>query len=483
MTADGAWVGTGAGAPPVRDDGESYGAAVDIATLRACGRGGRGGMRGVPVHIAHVDDTPSPPTAAPGPPNEGLGALFVRFLRFGLLAWGGPVAQIAMIREQLVERERWIPRARFNRVLAVYQALPGPEAHELCVYFGMLARGRGGAVVAGLGFMLPGLVLMLALSWAYVRLGLGSPLWRGALLGCQGAVVALIVRAVVRIGGGALSSPMLWGVAVGSVVAQLAGVDPILVLALSGVANALWVRSRSRGGDAHPLVLALPPLAGLAHALRLTESVQLAAPTWVGTLPRMAIAAASASTAAPFVPAVADVLPSLVTLFASGLRAGLLTFGGAYTAIPFLRADAVLGGGWMTDAQFVDGLALSSVLPAPFIIFSTFVGYLGGGLPGALVLTAGVFLPAFAFTLAGHDQLERLVERPGTHAFLDGVTAGVVGVIAVTAWTVGQGVLDSALPVATFVCAMVALFRFRAPATVAWVVGGAALLGMVVARG
>jgi chromate transporter len=137
----------------------------------------------------------------------------------------------------------------------------------------------------------------------------------------------------------------------------------------------------------------------------------------------------------------------------------------------------------MTDAQFVDGLALSSVLPAPFIIFSTFVGFLGGGLIGALVLTAGVFLPAFAFTLAGHDQLERLVERPGTHAFLDGVTAGVVGVIAVTAWTVGQGVLTSALPVATFVCAMVALFRFRAPATVAWVMGGAALLGMVVARG
>jgi chromate transporter len=423
-------------------------------------------LEGGGVHIPVMTDVHAAEPAPGGVPNEGLWSLFRRFLRFGLLAWGGPVAQIAMIREQLVEREQWISRERFNRVLAVYQALPGPEAHELCVYFGMLARGRAGAIVAGLGFMLPGLVLMLLLSWAYVRFGLVSPLWRGALLGCQGAVVALIVRATVRIGGGALSSPMLWGIAVAAVGAQLAGGNAIVVLALAGAVHATWARRGTPGPDGRHGGLASPallsPLSQLVPALQLPVAVQLTA---------------SAAAALP------AALPTLTELLASGLRAGLLTFGGAYTAIPFLRADAVVGGGWMTDAQFVDGLALSSVLPAPFIIFSTFVGFLGGGLIGALVLTAGVFLPAFAFTLAGHDQLERLVERPGTHAFLDGVTAGVVGVIAVTAWTVGQGVLTSALPVATFVCAMVALFRFRAPATVAWVMGGAALLGMVVARG
>ena len=145
-------------------------------------------------------------------PHESYGRLFLRFLHFGFLAWGGPVAQIAMIREALVEDERWISSERFNRVLGVYQALPGPEAHELCVYFGMLSRGRPGAIVAGLGFMLPGLLLMLALSWCYVEFGLGSSLWRGAMIGCQGAVTALIVRAVLHIGRHALTTRALWSV-------------------------------------------------------------------------------------------------------------------------------------------------------------------------------------------------------------------------------------------------------------------------------
>src|SRR5918997_2836446 len=99
------------------------------------------------------------------PPHESYGRLFLRFLRFGLLAWGGPVAQIAMIRKELVDEERWLPSARFNRLLAVYQVLPGPEAHELAVHLGMLRGGRLGGLLAGLGFMLPGFVLMFLLSW------------------------------------------------------------------------------------------------------------------------------------------------------------------------------------------------------------------------------------------------------------------------------------------------------------------------------
>ncbi|MBK8645091.1 MAG: chromate efflux transporter [Gemmatimonadetes bacterium] len=365
--------------------------------------------------------------AVEGVPNESLGALFVRFLRFGLLAWGGPVAQIAMIREQLVDRERWISRERFHRVLAVYQALPGPEAHELCAYFGMLARGRSGAIVAGLGFMLPGFALMLLLSWSYVRFGVDSPLWRGAMLGCQGAVAALIVRAVVRLGQHALSTRRLGVIAVAAAASQFAGANGIVVLALLASRTPAPARGRR---------------------------------------PRLWLPA-------PLVANAVVVAPSIMTLFGSGLRAGLLTFGGAYTAIPFLRSDAVITGRWMTDAQFLDGLALSSVLPAPFIIFSTFVGT-GGGMVGAVVVTAGVFLPAFAFTLVGHDQLERIVETPSTHDFLDGVTAGVVGIIAVTAWSVG-GDAHSPLAVVTFVGALAAS---PVGPTVAWVMGGAALIGV-----
>src|SRR5215210_783647 len=148
------------------------------------------------------------------PPSQSYLQLFLRFLRFGLLAWVGPVAQLAMIRQKLVEEERWISPERFNRILAVYQVLPGPEAHELCVYFGMLSRGRIGAVLAGLGFMLPGFVLMFALSWAYVRFGLKADGVAAVFAAVQVAVAALIVRAVFRIGGHVVTNRWLWGIAI-----------------------------------------------------------------------------------------------------------------------------------------------------------------------------------------------------------------------------------------------------------------------------
>jgi chromate transporter len=175
--------------------------------------------------------------------------------------------------------------------------------------------------------------------------------------------------------------------------------------------------------------------------------------------------------------------PSLPGLLWSGLRSGLLTFGGAYTAIPFLQRDAVVTGAWMTNAQFLDGLALSGLIPAPLIIFSTFVGYLGGGLPGALVLTAGIFFPAFAFTLLGHDFFERWLHHPRLRSFLEGVTAGVVGLIAAT--TVGLSLvsLDSRAAVAIFAVALGVLFRWHSKFLIPLVIGAAALAGLLLQVG
>src|SRR5688572_3287374 len=160
----------------------------------------------------------------PGAPAESLLRLFRRFLRFGLLAFGGPVAQIAMVRQALVDDERWIESARFNRLLAVMQVLPGPEAHELCVHMGILARGRIGGLLAGLGFMLPGFVLMLACAWAYVEWIAGRPGLDGLLLGAQVAVLAVIARSVQRIGEHILVDWLLAGLALLAAVATLAGV-------------------------------------------------------------------------------------------------------------------------------------------------------------------------------------------------------------------------------------------------------------------
>jgi chromate transporter len=403
----------------------------------------------IPSHPSALDEEIA------GPPSLSYVQLFVRFLRFGLLAWGGPVAQIAMLRQELVEEERWVSRVRFNRVLAVYQVLPGPEAHELCVYFGYLARGQLGGILAGLGFMLPGLVLMLLLSWFYVAIGLTSPLFAALFAGCQVAVGALIIRAVHRIGEHVMSNRWLWGIAFGAGIGQLLNVPFYLTLGAAALIGTLSARRQYAWAG-------LVSVVSVAGALALALLIHPAAPELVT---RKAMEASS-----------------VLSLWLSGLRAGLLTFGGAYTAIPFVQRDAVEVGGWMTNAQFLDGLALSGILPAPLVIFVTFVGYLGGGLAGALAMTVGMFLPAFAFTLVGHDLMEQIVERPAIHAALDGVAAGVVGLIAATALQLLPVTLTNFPRVAIFLAALVVAYRWKAKWVVLVIVGGAGLLGLLLLR-
>jgi chromate transporter len=400
-------------------------------------------------------------------PPEPLLRLFLRFLRFGALAWGGPVAQIGMIRQELVDEERWITREHFNRILAVYQVLPGPEAHELCVYFGMLSRGRAGGFLAGLGFMLPGFLLMFALSAWYVR-GVQSPLLQAAFFGIQPAVIALIVRAVVRIGQHALTTPWLWGIAVVAAVAHLVGTSFWVTLPWSGLFY-LFVISRRRALAAMAIALLIAGVL-LVSGLRVTsEDVRREGPVPQGTI--TSTATDGHERRAP-----------LSRLFGSGLRSGLLTFGGAYTVLPFLQHDAVEAGQWMTAAEFLDGVALSGILPAPFIIFSTFVGYLGGGPIGALVLTIGIFLPAFGFTLLAHGYLERVVQHPAVHAFLDGVTAGVVGLIAATSVQLFRVGVHDLITLLIFVICLTVLQRWKARGAVAAVVLGAAAGGLLFQR-
>lgn len=176
---------------------------------------------------------------------------------------------------------------------------------------------------------------------------------------------------------------------------------------------------------------------------------------------------------------VAEATVPLVVLFWSGLKAGLLTFGGAYTAIPFLQRDAVTQGAWMSNAQFLDGLGLSGLLPAPLIIFSTFVGYLGGGPWGAIAMTVGIFLPAFAFTLLGHDAMERVVHQPRIRLFLEGVTAGVVGLIAGTTLALLKVNLTGLEPLLLFVIVLSILFASKARILIPAVIAAAALWGWV----
>ncbi len=380
------------------------------------------------------------------PSDLGLMALFLKFLRFGFLAFGGPVAQIAMIRHALVEEEGWIDAARFNRLLAVLQVLPGPEAHELCVHLGMVARGRIGGLLAGLGFMLPGLALMLVAGWLYVGWIAGQAGLAGVLLGVQVAVLAIILRAVVRIGEHIVEDALLALVAAASLLATLAGVPFWIPLVAGGLAYAVSYRPAAA-------MLIVAAAVGAAVVIHLTTSP--------------AASGAAAVAAAPV---------TLAALFFAGLKGGLLTFGGAYTAIPYVRTDTV-GRGWIGDGTFLDGIALAGVLPAPLVIFATFVGYVAGGLGGALAITAGMFLPAFAFSLILFERLEAIVENPALHRLLAGVAAAVVGIIAATFVQLGQAT-GARVAEPWF-----ALLLFAAALAVVWRVKGAWVTPAVVAGG
>lgn len=386
------------------------------------------------------------------PPSLTYFQLFVRFLKFGFLAWGGPVAQIAMLRRELVNEERWISSERFNRLLAVMQVLPGPEAHELCVHLGIRAKGRLGGVLAGLGFMLPGFLLMLALSWLYFRMDITGTALGAAFLGVQAAVIALIVRAVHRIGEHILLDRWLWAIAVVCALASVVGVP-------------FWITL---------------PAAGLVYALLMLNRGRLALVVAAGAVAVAAAMAIWAPRTQPLVDTIVQGQASLLLIFVAGLKAGLLTFGGAYTAIPFIRNDAV-GRGWITDGQFLDGLALSGVLPAPLIIFATFVGYVAGGPLGAVVMTAGVFLPAFAFSLIFYDRLEAVIEVKELHAFLDGVAAGVVGLIAATtvdlALVTAGRVPSLTVAVGIFVAALAFLYAWKNKLNIAVAILAAGVAG------
>ena len=371
-------------------------------------------------------------------PRDSRVSIFRRFLKFGALAWGGPAAQIAMIKHECVDEEHWVSEDTFKKTLAVYQVLPGPEAHELCVYFGRIRGGKLGAFLAGLGFMLPGFVLMLALSIVYVEADLADNL-EELFYGLTAAVGAIVARALVRLSRTFITDVPLALLAVGAfALTVFVSANFALVLVGAGLAYELWNNTERWISRAHSFSLGPAVLVVVAGSISLSLTAEI---------------------------------------FWEGLKAGLVTFGGAFTVIPYLHDVAVEAQEWLTESQFVDGLAMSGVLPAPLIIFSTFVGYIAGGLTGALVITLGIFLPAFVFPIFFHRTLVGIADNPRIRPFLLGVAAGVIGLItAVTVDILDTSVVD--LPTAILaLLAFLVLNRWHGKLTVLYVVVGCGLAG------
>jgi chromate transporter len=370
--------------------------------------------------------------------TDSPGSLFLRFLRFGALAWGGPAAQIERIKSECVDREGWVDAETFRKTIAVYQILPGPEATELCVYFGRIRGGKLGALMAGLGFVLPGFLLMLALTILYVEADLAGSVDE-IFYGLAAAVVALVARALLRLGSSFLTDvPLVLIAAAAFSLTVFADVAFVIVLIGAGLAYELWKAAGRQRDGARAIDPSLPVIAAIAAAVT---------------------------------------LPLTAEIFFEGLKAGLLTFGGAYTVIPFLQESAVESQGWLTQQQFVDGLALSGALPAPLIIFSTFVGYIAGGLAGGIAMTVAIFLPAFVFPIYLHRQLVAVADNPRIRPFLLGVAAGVVGLIAAVAVDIAETSIVDVPSALIAVGAFLALMRWHSPLTVVYVVLGSGLIG------
>ncbi len=427
------------------------------------------------------------------------------WLKLGFISFGGPAGQIAVMHRELVEQRRWISERRFLHALNYCMLLPGPEAQQLATYIGWLLHRSWGGVVAGALFVLPSLLLLIALSWVYLVFGQVG--WvAGVLYGIKPAVAAIVVQAVWRIGGKVLrtprEAPWLWAMAIGSFVAIAVLKLPFPLVVLSALALG-WFGGRFAPAQfvsrsAHPRAAAqgtehVPALIDddtptPAHArfsrARLLRVLLIGGLLWL--LPMGLLLAWQG---------LQGTLPTMGLFFS---KAALLTFGGAYAVLPYVYQGAVLQHGWLSGPQMIDGLALGETTPGPLIMVVAFVGFLGGwhtevlgpdarflgAALAAVVVTWFTFLPSFIFILAGGPLVERTHGQLGFTAPLTGITAAVVGVIASLglfflmhiARPVPSGPLDVA---ALLIAALAAIALVRLKAGVITVIAACAVLGVL----
>jgi chromate transporter len=318
--------------------------------------------------------------------------VFLYFFFLGFVNIGGPVAQITMMFNHMVEKRQWLTKDRFVKIMAFCHMLPGPEALQLAIYVGYLKRKLWGGILAGLTFILPGAVVMIVLSWLYVKYG-KLPEVNNALYVLKPAVLGIIAAGIIKLGRASIRNFFLAVLLVGAFAGmRFAGINFLLILLIAGVLNLIV--------DQHWMVL------------KKTSSTLPAMIGGIGLL----------------VPFSDSRLFQVAWLF---LKTGLLSFGGAYASLVFVQRGAVAQYHWLTDGQLLDGVALSVATPGPFMLFTTFVGYIASGVIGAVVATFFVFLPSFIFVIVGVHYVEKVRENRKIQAFLAGVSAAVVGVIAV----------------------------------------------------
>jgi len=395
-----------------------------------------------------VRDEPTPPDRAEeGQPGRGRVLEVARvFLRLGVIGFGGPAAHVALLRDDVVVRRRWVTEREFIDAFGAVSLLPGPSSTQLGLLLGRRRAGIPGLVTAGVCFITPAMLLSLGLAYLYVRYG-STPSGEALLYGVKPVVVAIVAQAVWQLGRTTLRAWLEGGVAVLAIVAYVLG-TPVLLVLLSGALAVSLVRNRHRllGGSG-----------GSGSALSLNPSVLGA----LGVLGAVVLAGG----------------PTLPAIFLEFLKIGAVVFGSGYALLAFLRTDLVVRSNWLTEQQLLDAVSIGQFTPGPVFSTATFIGYLLGGVPGALLATLGIFLPSFLMIGALTPFLPRVRRSPWTASAMDGVNAAVIGVIAGVTVQLARGALIDVLTVVISLVALVVSLRWRINS--AWLIVAGAGIGLL----
>ncbi|MGH2350012.1 MAG: chromate efflux transporter [Chloroflexota bacterium] len=399
--------------------------------------------------------TPSEPGAGPSAPRGSLGEVAALFLRLGITAFGGPAAHIAMMRDEVVRRRRWVTDQHFLDLLGATNLIPGPNSTELAIHLGQVRAGWRGLIVAGSLFILPAMLIVLALAWAYVQYG-SLPQAQWLLYGIKPVIIAVVVQALWGLLKAAVKGPFLAAVGVAALALYLLGFNEIalmfgggLLVALVQAARRYWGSRPARSSAG----AALLPLLGLSSA---------------GALPVTPGAQDVGAGLASF---------GLGTLFLTFLKIGAVLYGSGYVLLAFLRNDFVERLGWLTNQQLLDAVAIGQFTPGPVFTTATFIGYLLGGVPGAVLATVGIFLPSFLFVAGLNPLVPRLRRSPWTGALLDGVNMAALGLMAAVTWELGRAAVVDWLTAALAIAAAILLIRWKVNST--WLVLGGGVVGVV----
>jgi chromate transporter len=357
--------------------------------------------------------------------------------KLGCIAFGGPAVHVAMLRDEVVRRRSWLDDEEFLYLFGAVSVLPGPSSTQLAIVLSRRRAGWMGLIVGGMCFITPAMAIVLALAWLYVRYGT-TPTGGGVLYGVEPVVVAVVVLALVELARSALKRRWYVLIGAGALAGYFAGVSVVLLLIAGGASASLVANRRRVGGDATCLVLMLPSLPAL--------------------------------TSARIRPGISEVLGEFAKL-------GVVVFGSGYVLAAFLRSDLVDHLHWLSTRQVLDAVAAGQVTPGPVFSTATFVGYLLGGVPTALVATAGIFLPSFVMVavmerLVGRVRGSRLL-RPA----LDGITVAALGLMAGVTVDLGRAAIGDVLTAVLAAGALAALLRWR-PNPV-WLVAAGAVVGVV----